>query len=150
APAIEIRRLARFARVLGVDAEANVAWESLAVSNLSVAFALNRRYAWQAVGALGAVSLLAPLRAERVRGVARRPGLGPVEAGRSGEREETSAWIHEVLAPLVEGDADRAPLLAEGALLRLRAAARCARRDRSELGLSEQDSHGSGPGSPPL
>jgi hypothetical protein len=59
-----------------------------------------------------------------------------VEDGRSREREETRAWIREVLAPRVEEDADRAPLLAEGALLRLRAAARCERRSRGELGLT--------------
>jgi hypothetical protein len=45
----------------------------------------------------------------------------------------------------VEEDAERAPLLAEGALLRLRAAARCARRARDELGLSEPDPHASPP-----
>jgi hypothetical protein len=43
--------------------------------------------------------------------------------------------MREVLAPRVEERPDRAPLIAEGALLRLRAAARCVRRCRSELGV---------------
>jgi len=135
-PALETQRLARLARALGSDGDADVLWEALAVSNLSVALALNRRYAWQAVGALGAVALSAPLRAERVCLVLRRLGLGAVEDGRSREREETHAWIREVLAPRVEEDADRAALLVEGALLRLRAAARCERSSRGELGLT--------------
>jgi hypothetical protein len=140
-PGQEARRLARLGHVLGIDGNADVVWESLAASNLSVALALNRRYAWQAVGALGVLALTAPLRAERVSLALRRLGLGPGEDDHSREREETRAWIHEVLAPRVEEDAERAPLLAEGALLRLRAAARCARRARNELGLSKPDPH---------
>jgi len=45
-----------------------------------------------------------------------------------------------VIVPRVDEDPDRIPWLAEGALLRLRAAARCDRRYRNELGL---------PGGPP-
>ncbi len=146
-PTIETRRLAGFGRALGVDAHADVVWESLAVSNLSVALALNRRYAWQGLGALGAVALTAPIRAESVKLVLGRLGLGTLENGRPREREETRAWIREVLAPRLEEDPDRAPLLAEGALLRLRAAARCARRFRSEL-ASGPDLHASGPTTP--
>ena len=138
-PGLEMRRLARLAHALGVDGTGDVIWESLAASNLAVALALNRRYGWQAVGALGVVALTAPLRAERVNLALRRLGLGAVEEDRSQEREETRAWIYEVLAPRVEEDAERGPLLAEGALLRLRAAARCARRSRNELGLSGED-----------
>ena len=140
-PGQETRRLARLGHVLGIDANADVVWESLAASNLSVALALNRRYAWQAVGALGVLALTAPVRAERVSLALRRLGLGPVEDEHSRGRDETRAWIHEVLAPRVEEDAERAPLLAEGALLRLRAAARRARRSRDELGLSGPDPH---------
>ena len=141
APGVENRRLARIAHALGIDGNADVVWESLAASNLAVALALNRRYAWQAVGALGVVALTAPLRAERVSLALRRFGLAAVEVeeDRSREREETQAWIRGVLAPRVEEDTERAPLLAEGALLRLRAAARCARRSRNELGLSQPD-----------
>jgi len=86
------------------------------------------------VGALGVVALTAPLRTERVRRALKRLGLdaGPDDASRA--RSETAAWIREVLVPRVEEDAERAPLVAEGALLWLRGAARCARRYRDELG----------------
>jgi hypothetical protein len=144
-PGLEARRLARLGQVLGVDTGADVIWESLAASNLAVALALNRRYAWQAVGALGVVALTSPLRAERVGLALVRLGLGAVADDHARERDETRAWIHEVLAPRVEEDAERAPLLAEGALLRLRADARCARRSRDELGLSELDPHATPP-----
>ena len=144
-PRLETRRLARLAHALGVDGHADVVWESLAASNLAVALALNRRYAWQALGALGVVALTAPLRAERVSLALRRLGLAAVEDHRSREREDARAWIQDVLAPRVEEDIDRAPLLAEGALLRLRATARCARRSWNEPGLSEPDPDASPP-----
>ena len=136
AAATETRRLVGLGQALGPGSHPDVVWESLALSNLAVAFALNRRYAWHAVGALGAVALTAPIRAERVSLALRRLGLGAGEHDFSRERDETGTWMREVLAPRVEEDADRAPLIAEGALLRLRAAARCARRYRSELGVS--------------
>ena len=140
AAATETRRLVRLGQALGPPGQGShpeVVWESLAVSNLAVALALNRRYAWHAVGALGAVALTAPLRAERVSLALRRLGLGAGEHDLSRERDETGAWLREVLAPRVEEDAERAPHIAEGALLRLRAAARCAHRYRSELGVSD-------------
>jgi len=49
--------------------------------------------------------------------------------------DETGAWMREVLAPPRGGAPRPAPLIAEGALLWLRAAARCVRRCRSELGV---------------
>jgi len=137
AAAAETRRLVRLGEALGSGSQPDAVWESLAVSNLAVALALNRRYAWHAVGALGAVALTAPIRAERVSLALRRLGLDAAEHDVSGEHDQTGAWMREVLAPLVEEDPDRAPLIAEGALLRLRAAARCARRCRSDLGGSE-------------
>jgi len=113
-------------------------WEALALSNLLLGLAANRRYAWHAVGALGAVELTAPDRAERVDRGLKRLGLGGKERlyfalHATLDREHSAAWNAEVLAPLVEEDPSRAPFLAEGALLRLRAGARCYRRYRSEL-----------------
>ena len=84
-PGHEARRLARLGHLLGVDGNADVVWESLAASNLSVALALNRRYAWQAVGALGVLALTAPVRAERVSLALGRLGLGAVEVDPSAE-----------------------------------------------------------------
>jgi len=134
AAASESGRFLRLGHAFGADGHANVVWEALAISNLAVALALNRRYGWHAVGALGVVALTAPLRTERVRRALKRLGLdaGPDDASRA--RSETAAWIREVLVPRVEEDAERAPLVAEGALLWLRGAARCARRYRDELG----------------
>jgi hypothetical protein len=134
AAAGETRHLVRLGHALGAASKVNVVWESLAVSNLAVAFALNRRYGWHAVGALGAVALTAPGRTERMRQAVVRLGLAGAEDARAGTGDQTGAWIREVLVPRVAEDAERAPLLAEGALLWLRGAARCARRYRDELG----------------
>ncbi|MGZ6139985.1 MAG: iron-containing redox enzyme family protein [Myxococcaceae bacterium] len=115
-------------------------WEALALSNLLLGLAANRRYAWHAVGALGVVELTAPDRAERVDRGLKRLGIGGKERiyfalHATLDREHSAGWDAEVLAPLVEEDPDRAPFLAEGAYLRLRAGARCYRRYRSELGV---------------
>ncbi|MGZ3481838.1 MAG: iron-containing redox enzyme family protein [Myxococcaceae bacterium] len=115
-------------------------WEALALSNLLLGLAANRRYAWHAVGALGVVELTAPDRAERVDRGLKRLGVGGKERvyfalHATLDREHSARWDAEVLAPLVEEDPDRAPFLAEGAYLRLRAGARCYRRYRSELGV---------------
>jgi len=120
----------------GLDA----VWEALALSNLLVGLACNRRYAWLAVGALGVIELTAPDRAAKVDAGLRRLGV----AGRARlyfalhstlDRQHSEAWNREVLRPLVEEDPARAPLLAEGALLRLRAGLRCFERYRRDLGL---------------
>src|SRR5262249_57132904 len=49
--------LARVARTLEVDLTADVVPEALALANLVTAFAVNRRYAYQAIGALGVLAL---------------------------------------------------------------------------------------------
>ncbi len=49
--------------------------------------------------------------------------------------KHSEAWNREVLATLVEEDPAVAPLLAEGALLRLAAGERCFERYRREFGL---------------
>lgn len=114
--------------------------EALALSNLLVALACNRRYAWLSVGALGVVELTAPDRARRVDAGLQRLGV----SGRARlyfalhatlDRQHSAAWNREVLFPLVAEDTSRAALLAEGALLRLRAGQRCFERYRRELGL---------------
>jgi hypothetical protein len=45
----------------------------------------------------------------------------------------SQTWNREILAPLVREDPRTAPLLAEGALMRLRAGARCFERYRAHL-----------------
>lgn len=120
--------------------DSNVApvWESLALGNLMVALATSRSYAYQSIGALGVIELTAPGRAELVNaglkrlsfdGAARR--YYALHATLDVRHSQT--WNREVLLPLVREDERIAPLLAEGALMRLRAGARCFERYRAEL-----------------
>lgn len=134
--------LERLGEALGIESDGlGAVWEALALSNLLLGLAANRRYAWHAVGALGVVELTAPDRAERVDRGLKRLGIGGKERiyfalHATLDREHSAGWDAEVLAPLLEEDPDRAPFMAEGALLRLRAGARCYRRYRSELGVA--------------
>lgn len=119
-------------------AESPTVWESLALGNLMVALATSRCYAYQSLGALGVIELTAPGRAELVNaglkrlhfeGAARR--YFALHATLDVRHSQT--WNREVLAPLVAENPRVAPLLAEGALMRLRAGARCFERYRAEL-----------------
>ncbi|HET9752711.1 MAG TPA: iron-containing redox enzyme family protein, partial [Myxococcales bacterium] len=115
-------------------------WEALALANLLVALALDRRYAYHSVGALGAIEMTAPGRVAQVdRGLAR---LGVPKAARryftlhaTLDLQHSAAWNREVLRPLVLREPRAARAIAEGALMRLRAGARCFARYRGELGL---------------
>lgn len=133
--------LSDLARALGVRADpATTVWESLALANLLVALALDRRYAYHSIGALGAIELTAPGRVAQVdRGLAR---LGVPKAARryftlhaTLDLKHSEAWDREVLRPLVAQEPRAAQAIAEGALMRLRAGARCFARYRQELGL---------------
>ncbi len=113
-------------------------WETLALGNLMVALATSRSYAYQSIGALGVIELTAPGRAELVNA-----GLKRLQFEGAARRyyalhatldvRHSQTWNREVLAPLVKRDPQVAPLLAEGALMRLRAGSRCFARYRSEL-----------------
>lgn len=119
--------------------------ESLALGNLLVALATNRRYAVQSLGALGAVELTAPTRAPFVVEGLKRVGYS-LDAYRYFalhavlDVKHSEAWNREVLMPMVKADPANAFALAEGALLRLRAGERCFERYRTVLGLSAQAS----------
>lgn len=124
------------------DQHLSPVWQSLALGNLMVALATSRAYAYQSIGALGVIELTAPGRSKLVNlalkrlrfdGAARR--YYALHATLDVRHSET--WVEEVLAPLVESDPCIAPLLAEGALMRLRAGARCFERYRAELMPSE-------------
>jgi hypothetical protein len=135
-----VARLVRFGRALGLESDGIPAvWESLAVFNLEVGFAFNRRYAWHALGALGVVALTAPDRIHHVSRAVRSLGVGSEETDLAGEHARALGWIRELFVPRVEESPDRVPWLAEGALLQLRADARCVRRYRSELGVPGQE-----------
>ncbi|HEX7667001.1 MAG TPA: iron-containing redox enzyme family protein [Polyangiaceae bacterium] len=115
-------------------------WESLALGNLMVGLANNRCYAFQSIGALGAIELTAPGRAALVNAGLKRLGIGG-EARRyfalhaTLDIKHSERWNRSVLRPLVEERPELARPIAEGALLRLRAGARCFERYRHELGL---------------
>lgn len=114
------------------------AWESLALANAMTAMAATRRYAWHAIGALGAIELTAPGRSRAVADGLRRLGID----GKARRYFELHAvldirhsedWNAKVLRPLVAEDPRRAVALAEGALIRLDAGARCFARYRDAL-----------------
>jgi hypothetical protein len=134
--------LARLAEELGIDhgSGEEPVWESVALANLMMALAVNRRYAYHSLGALGVIELTAPGRARAVNAGLKRLGVAG-EARRyfalhaTLDVKHAQAWTREVLAPLVSERPAVAALLAEGALLRLVAGARCFTRYRRELGL---------------
>jgi Iron-containing redox enzyme len=116
-----------------VEVRESTVWEALAVSNLLVALAANRRYAYHAAGALAAIELTAPIqRAAIERGLCRvglPSSLLPVELGAN----HSWSWCNDVLPALVAQDPSAASQIAEGALSRLAAAARCFERCHREL-----------------
>lgn len=130
--------LGRLAEALDLHEGDDIVWESLALGNLMLALASNRRYVWQSVGALGAIELTAPGRAECVNQGLRRLGItGDVRRyfalHATLDVKHSIAWNREALAPLVAEDPRRARMIAEGALMRLEAGARCFVRYRSIL-----------------
>jgi hypothetical protein len=138
-PAMHGPLLTQLARSLNVDSEpGQIVWESLALANLLVALALDRRFAYHSVGALGAIELTAPTRVGFVdKGLAR---LGIPKAARryftlhaTLDVKHSQAWNREVLMNLVAEEPRAARAIAEGALMRLRAGARCFERYRREL-----------------
>jgi hypothetical protein len=113
-------------------------WESLALANLMVALATSRHYQYQAIGALGVIELTAPGRADRVNQGLKRLGVSGglrryFALHSTLDIRHSETWVREVFRPLVERDPRIAPRLAEGALMRLRAGARCFERYRREL-----------------
>jgi len=115
-------------------------WEALALANLLVALALDRHHAYHSVGALGAIELTAPGRVAQVdRGLARlgvpKPARRYFTLHATLDLKHSEAWNREVLRTLVAAEPRAARAIAEGALMRLRAGARCFARYRKELGL---------------
>jgi hypothetical protein len=118
-------------------------WESLALGNMMAALAANRHYTYQALGALGAVELTAPGRCTQVNAGLKRLGVGgPARRyyalHATLDVKHAAAWQREVLHSLVAQDPRTAPLIAEGALLRLAAGARCFASYRRELMSSKR------------
>lgn len=119
---------------------------SLALGNLLVAFSTTRRYAYHALGALGAVELTAPWRAAHVAAGLKRLGVGQERKyyalHATLDVEHSKAWNEEVLTPLAETQPETIRSLAEGAVMRLMAGAACydAYRDHLWGGQSERKS----------
>lgn len=121
------------ATAAALDVHANIeatGWEPLALGNLMAALALNRRYAYHSVGALGVIEMTSPTRVGHVNAGLKRLGHGAaarryfqLHAGL--DVRHSIAWNAEAIRPLVEGDTRLARPIAEGALMRLNAGARC-------------------------
>ena len=133
--------LERLAQQLDLDSVGDdVVWESLALGNLMVGLALDRGYAFHLIGALGVVELTAPDRAEAVNAGLSRLGIEGharqyYALHATLDKKHWAAWRDEALLPLVQEDPRRATALAEGALMRLTAGARCFSRYRTHLGV---------------
>lgn len=138
--------LGELALELGLpQGQAGTVWEVLAVSNLMAALAANRRYAYQSIGALGVLELTVPVHASYMNVALRRFGVSP-QARRyfaihaTLDVQHAEAWSREVLRPLVAEEPRTARAIAEGALLRLSAGARCYERYRRDLGFEARHS----------
>jgi hypothetical protein len=133
--------LAALIEELGLRAEIeDTVWESLALANAMTAMAANRRYAWHAIGALGAIELTAPGRSRAVADGLRRLGLSGkarlyFELHATLDLRHSRDWNDKVIRPLVAEDPRRARAMAEGALIRLAAGARCFERYRQAIGI---------------
>ncbi|MFN3667855.1 MAG: iron-containing redox enzyme family protein [Brevundimonas sp.] len=116
---------------------AETVWPSLALGNTLVAFSTTRRYAYHALGALGAVELTAPWRAAHVAAGLKRLGVGPERKyfalHATLDVEHSRTWNEEVFKPLVAERPECVRSLAEGAVMRLLAGARCYEAYRTHL-----------------
>jgi hypothetical protein len=134
--------LSRLADAFGVaPTPETTVWESLALGNLMIALAANRRYAYQSIGALGTIELTAPTRATYVAQALRRLGMDGkarvyFELHATLDIRHSEAWNREVIGPLVARDPRTARPIAEGAMLRLRAGARSFDRYRREFAVT--------------
>ena len=115
--------------------------EALALGNMMVALAHNRRYAFHSIGALGVIEMTAPTRAGYVDRGLRRLGIPAKRRHYFAlhavlDVKHSQAWNREVLRSLVAHDPRRAQAIGEGAVLRLWHGARCFERYRETFNLS--------------
>ncbi len=113
-------------------------WESLALANAMTAMATTRRYAFHAIGALGAIELTAPGRSAATAAGLKRLGISGKQRHYFDlhavlDVKHSEAWNREAIGPLVAEDPRRARAIAEGALIRLKCGERCFARYRAEL-----------------
>lgn len=127
---------------LHMDSTEAPVWETLARSNLMVGLATNRRYGFQVLGALALVELNAGGNAALLNAGLKRLGYAGTTSAYFGMRETLSplrshSWNEGVLLPYVAQDPRTAAAIAEGALMRLVADARCVQRYQNELKVPE-------------
>lgn len=115
-------------------------WESLALANLMLAMAMNRRYAYQSIGALGAVEMTAPSRVGFVNEGLKRLDV-PFETRKYFQLharldiKHSKAWNNEVIYSLVKSNPETAKPIAEGALMRLCCGAKCYESYKKHFGI---------------
>jgi hypothetical protein len=127
---------------MNMDSTEPPVWETLARSNLMLGLATNRRYGFQVLGALALVELNAGSTAALLNAGLKRLGYSSATRAYFGTRETMSplrahAWNEAVLLPYVAQDARTVAAIAEGALMRLVADARCVQRYQNELKVPE-------------
>jgi hypothetical protein len=140
AAAMRSRILDGFLRELHADATEAPVWEVLARSNIMLALASNRHYAFQSIGALGTVELCSPGPARFVSAALKRLGFSAEASAYFNSRSKLGvlrahAWSYDVILPLIAQDSRIGTAVAEGALLRLAADARCLERFNRELNV---------------
>lgn len=137
-----LTRLAHALDLESLEKTVPVVCESVALGNIMLGLAANRRYAYHALGALGVIELTAPARAALVnRGLKRLQIAGPTRRyfalHATLDIKHSAAWNAEVLHPIVAADPRTAIAIAEGAVMRLEAGRRCFERYRRELGVDQ-------------
>lgn len=115
-------------------------WESLALANLMLALAVNRRYAFQSIGALGAVEMTAPTRVGYVNEGLKRLNVDfetrkYFQLHATLDIKHSEAWNREVIYSCLKKNPQTAKPIAEGALMRLNAGARCFEKYRQHLAV---------------
>ena len=119
-------------------------WESLALANLMLAMAVNRRYAYQSIGALGAVEMTAPTRVGFVNEGLKRLNVDfetrkYFQLHATLDIKHSEAWNREVIYSLVKANPQTAKPIAEGALMRLCCGAKCYKKYKEVLGIANID-----------
>jgi Iron-containing redox enzyme len=114
--------------------------EALALGNMMIALAHNRRYAWHSVGALGVIEMTAPTRAGYVDRGLRRLAISGNERHYFAlhavlDVKHSETWNREILRSLVAEEPRRAQAIGEGALLRLWHGACCFTRYRERFAV---------------
>jgi hypothetical protein len=115
-------------------------WESLALANLMLALAVNRRYAYQSIGALGAVEMTSPTRVGYVNEGLKRLDVDfetrkYFQLHATLDVKHSESWNKEVIFTLVKANPQTAKPIAEGALMRLCSGARCYEKYKNHFGI---------------